>query len=413
MKNFWDRNYRENSAEADKRDDLIKKFLKKFYEKIKNNPNVMSGEEVYKKYQSTGFFTKSFWNYKTFLSYLGNANDDVFGLKSGICYRDKFLYFITGKDKDDYFSITLEELTNIKKNDKDKIEIIKKGLFEDYILKFGKGVVSYRYTERYTEAYYSIEDINIIKQFIIELNKTISVYLNKSEKLKEKKVKMDTSHLITLRENFIYQLDKNGDGKVDLVENDFNKLLTKNQKLVINIDRNYIHQFIKVSNYIKTKKENIQIFFQYLNKIESKDSFEESMKLLKNQIYTYDLLMFHSISMVTSLVDDDMITFYEIYESFDKLRIFNSNWENEVSEKLSFIGDNINELMYSIYQMETKIVNEISNLSYVTQSAFQELNKSVENQLSSIDSSIKFNNLLTGIQTYQMYKINKNTKKLN
>jgi hypothetical protein len=34
-------------------------------------------------------------------------------------------------------------------------------------------------------------------------------------------------------------------------------------------------------------------------------------------------------------------------------------------------------------------------------------------ELRSIDSSIQFNNLLTGIQTYQMYKINKNTKNLN
>ena len=57
-------------------------------------------------------------------------------------------------------------------------------------------------------------------------------------------------------------------------------------------------------------------------------------------------------------------------------------------------------------------VNEISNLSYVTQESFKELNQSVTKELSSIDSSIKFNNLLTGIQTYQMYKVNKNTKSL-
>jgi len=32
--------------------------------------------------------------------------------------------------------------------------------------------------------------------------------------------------------------------------------------------------------------------------------------------------------------------------------------------------------------------------------------------LKSIDSSIKFNNLLTTVQTYQLYKVNKNTKGL-
>ena len=62
--------------------------------------------------------------------------------------------------------------------------------------------------------------------------------------------------------------------------------------------------------------------------------------------------------------------------------------------------------------MENKIVNSIDNLTYTTQESFMDLTNSVEKQLSSIDSSIKFNNLLTGIQTYQMYKINQNTKRI-
>jgi hypothetical protein len=117
--------------------------------------------------------------------------------------------------------------------------------------------------------------------------------------------------------------------------------------------------------------------------------------------------------MITSLVESDLITFYEIYECFDQLGVFNSNWENEVSNKLTDIGDGIRDLMYSIYQMENKIVNSIDNLTYVTQDSFSQLQGSVEKQLSSIDSSIQCNNLLTGIQTYQMYKINQNTKRIN
>jgi hypothetical protein len=116
--------------------------------------------------------------------------------------------------------------------------------------------------------------------------------------------------------------------------------------------------------------------------------------------------------MITSLVESDLITFYEIYECFDQLGVFNSTWENDVSKKLIDIGDGIKDLMYSIYQMENKIVNSMDNLTYVTQDSFKELNMSVNNQLSGINSSIKFNNLLTGIQTYQMYKINQNTKRI-
>ena len=113
--------------------------------------------------------------------------------------------------------------------------------------------------------------------------------------------------------------------------------------------------------------------------------------------------------MITSLVEDDMINFYEIYESFDKLNVFSSNWENEISKKLDNIGDGIDELMSSIQVLGDNIVAEIENLSYVS----EESNRVLADQLSGIDSSIQVNNLLTGIQTYEMYKVNQNTKSLN
>ena len=137
---------------------------------------------------------------------------------------------------------------------------------------------------------------------------------------------------------------------------------------------------------------------------------EERVGLLKNQIHTYELLVFHSMNMMGALVSEDLITFYEIYESFDKLSMFNSNWENEVSEKLTNIEDKLDDLMYSIYNMERNIVNKLSHLSYVTQESFKDLNWSLTHQLSEMKSSINTNNLLTRIQNFQLYEINKNTK---
>ena len=58
------------------------------------------------------------------------------------------------------------------------------------------------------------------------------------------------------------------------------------------------------------------------------------------------------------------------------------------------------------------IIKGLNNLSYITQNEFSNLNNSLNRELKSIDSSIKTNNLLTGIQTYQLYKINKQTKVL-
>ena len=242
----------------------------------------------------------------------------------------------------------------------------------------------------------------IIKKFSIFLSKIVSEVVTIENELSEKK------------DNLISLLDKDLNGQVDLVDGEsFNKLLNKNQKIILEIDKNYIQKFVKISIYLKTKKSNTQKIFDSIKEMSNERELNELVNLLKNQIHTYELLVFHSINMITSLVESDLITFYEIYECFDQLGVFNSNWENEVSNKLTDIGDGIKDLLYSIYQMENKIVNSIDNLTYVTQDSFKELNMSVNNQLSSIDSSIKFNNLLTGIQTYQMYKINQNTKRIN
>ena len=247
-----------------------------------------------------------------------------------------------------------------------------------------------------------------VENLIIDFFKT-GKFQNIENKLKLLGIK---NNFKTNVNSWLSEFDKDGNGEIDLVANDFFKLLTKNQKRVIEIDKNYIHQFVKVSNFIKTKKENIQIIFESIRDTSSQEELEIRVNLLKNQIHSYELLVFHSINMIGALVSEDLITFYEIYESFDKLSMFNSNWENEVSEKLTNIGDKLDDLMYSIYNMEQNIVSELSHLGYVTQESFEDLNRSVTSQLKEVESSINTNNLLTGIQVYQLYKINKNTKGL-
>lgn len=247
------------------------------------------------------------------------------------------------------------------------------------------------------------------EQNVLRLNETIEFEKKEPGRiLEESRIKkLNNSISLTL-----INLDRNEDGEVDLVANDFDKLLNKNQKTVISVDKNYIHKFVKVSNFIKTKKQNTQKIFESIRDTSSQEELEERVSLLKNQIHSYELLVFHSINMIGALISEDLITFYEIYESFDKLGMFNSNWENEVSEKLTNIGTKLDDLMYSIYNMEQNIVNELSHLSYVTQESFEDLNRAVTSQLKEVESSINTNNLLTGIQTYQLYKINKNTKSL-
>ncbi len=225
----------------------------------------------------------------------------------------------------------------------------------------------------------------------------------------------DTIEEIKRRRNITYEtcikeLDENNDSEIDLFENELIKILEQNQEKIILKDRNYVQQFIKISSYLNTKKNNIQVIFNSLKELKTDFQIEERKGLIKNQIFTYELLLFNSINMLTALIDDNMIVFFEIYEKFDKLNIFNSNWENEISNKLNNIDKKLDDVINSIDKMETKLVHEIQNLSYTTQSSFDNLNISVSKHLSEINSKLNINNLLNGIQTYQLYKINKNTK---
>lgn len=256
--------------------------------------------------------------------------------------------------------------------------------------------------------YDSLKLIESEKTFLNKVYELLNIQILKANDI----TKINIKNLKEKKRDILIELDKNNDGHIDLIENDFSKLINKNQKTVIEIDKNYIHQFVKISNFIKTKKQNTQKIFESIRDTSSHEELEERVNLLKNQIHSYELLVFHSINMIGSLVSEDLITFYEIYESFDKLGMFNSNWENEVSERLTNIGDKLDDLMYSIDSMERNIVSGLSQLTYVTQEGFSDLERSVTKELQSIDSSIKFNNLLTGISTYQLYKINKQTKPL-
>ena len=254
------------------------------------------------------------------------------------------------------------------------------------------------------------EKINWIKKNINKKGFNIDIY-------KKEKVNQLQNSKISL----ISKIDKDNNGIIDIIEdkNEFNKLLKKHQKVVIEkgkeFSQNYTHQFIKVGNYIKQKRINLQLIFDCIKQVEKQKDLNEFIEILENEIYSYNLLLVNSLNLIVSLIEDDQLTFYEIYEKFDKLNIYNSNWENEITQKLTTLNksitslnSNIKDLMFEIRNMGNMIVSSIEDLSYVTENS----NKILDIRLGEIDSSIKTNNLLTLISTYQTYKINKNTRSL-
>lgn len=276
----------------------------------------------------------------------------------------------------------------------------------------------------------------------------------------------------------VRELDKDNDGTLDVVEgNDFSNILKKNQEKIIEINRDYIKQFVQVSTYLKLKRQSLQnVFTSIVESINeggvytsieghfkgidveghirrgSKLSFVKDVmkstglglkeskglvddflstggksfkngkifkplndelitgqfEILKDDIHIYKLLLLHSLNMVGSLVKNDMITFYETYEIFDNLNMFDSKHERDLRDQLQNVNNNLLDVINQIQTMGNDIISSISDLSFIT----AESSQMIADGLQSVNSSIQTSNLISSIQTYQLYRIGKNTNAL-
>jgi hypothetical protein len=290
-----------------------------------------------------------------------------------------------------------------------EIDIYKDGSFSIGIKK-KKGMSST--TQKYflTNTFHLKNDDNYILnnedlELFENLKKVKSLYTKIRDRLiKEIKEKEEQilKELQVSQTNVLNELDKDGNGEVDVIEgNDFNLLLKKHQKNIVEIDRTYVQKFVKISGYIKTKEKNIQSIFNLIKDTPNQEVLNEYVEVLKGDIHSYNLILFNSLNMIVSLVEDDMITFYEIYEIFDTLNLFDSKHEKDISQKLTNIGDGLEDLIYEVRHMGDQISSSISELTYVT----EESNEQLTNQLSEIDSTLEVGNLINTINTYQNYKI--------
>lgn len=252
-------------------------------------------------------------------------------------------------------------------------------------------------------------------KLIESINQTIYNYLQnieskiKEEKNQKIKVKSKVKDLISK------EFDKDSDGILDIIQGDnlLVEILEKNQSVIVEFDHTIIQKIIRLNKYLTQKRKNLGEIFEILKKIDDDKDLKRFLTTFKQSISNYQSLLIHSLNMVVSINKKELIVYYEIYEFFDEVGVFNSNWENEVSEKLSSIDlklnsviSSIENLMNSIESMENRITTGLDNLSYVTKSSYQSLQSSVTSELKSIRKGVGLNNLLTGINTFQLNQIN-------
>ena len=267
-----------------------------------------------------------------------------------------------------------------------------------------------------------VNDKKLLKKFsdisntLIEnsISEIVEKDLSKKEKLKKNK------------DSFFSKFDKNGNGEIDtLEEKGFDNFLKRNQKAILDIDRNLIQDFVKLSKFLKDKQANLEKVFSLIRNAKTNSSIQELKQTFEIQHFSYCVSLFESYRMVLALIQDDMITFYELHSEFDELRAFESQWQKDLHamrndlnkikqlnkaslQTLLVISSQIREMEISMIQGFNLInstliagfdsINE--NLNQINDS-INVMNKSLTKELKGINNKLWWNNLFQTVQIYQ------------
>lgn len=245
-------------------------------------------------------------------------------------------------------------------------------------------------------------------------------YIHETETIKKKLSKIKNINIIDISDfkkvisnNEKLILKKGGDNQLFALLK-INSFLTSYRDKIIS-DIQYLTEDLpaKVAqlNLIINRPEITDNFqarsFQIMHQYESKTNFSKICKLIQNvepstesMIKTLEYYKNLALAMLTFFLNNKKIRYFEIYEAFEKLGVFDSTWQKNILGKLDTIEVRL-----------TKINNELTSLNQ----NFISLAESSENlvsELKEINSSIMANNMLTAITAYQTWRININTRSL-
>lgn len=279
--------------------------------------------------------------------------------------------------------------------------------------------------------YYKLNEEKIKK---LELEKS----LKKEQELKTKKAS-EIQNNIEKADSIKIKLSEIQKLKIINVS-DYKEVIIDNEKIIIDKGGNeLLFNLLKIDTFLKEYRDSIvndkkflteDVFkkidelkltisknnnesgqaghFIEISKIEAKNSINKlhnlshiTVPVFENRIKNLEYYKNLGIAMIVFYLNDKKIFFYEIYEAFERLGVFDSSWQKSISNKL----DNIENQLAQISDQLTELNQNFTSLV--------ESSEKIVHELKEINSSIITNNLLQAITAYQTWKINKNTKELS
>ena len=240
----------------------------------------------------------------------------------------------------------------------------------------------------------------------IEIKKSLEAKADLNKKLKALEDKRVTDLKIS-QKKIIERIDNNNNGFVDGLEHKgFDLYLNSNEEKISKIKKEHVKDFVMISYHLDEYKKNIQSTFDSVSETKNEEDLQHYVDVIQKNIHGWQLLQANGIYMIDSLIDERNIQFFKLYQSFEKLGVFDTTWQKNISKQLQLLNFNISNLIDATESMSDGIISAIGDLTYAT----EQQTEKISGNISSLDSSVKFGNLLSAINIYQNHRIN---KKLN
>lgn len=189
------------------------------------------------------------------------------------------------------------------------------------------------------------------------------IELMKKEISKLKLYSKNSKNLIELKEKY----DKDDNLILDIIESThIDKLVKNHQSTIRSIEKSenksYIPDLVKINLFLNDYQKNIEIEFKKLQKNLEDSDFKDSVNVFIRDLEFYKVLISNLIIMIDHLVKDDLIGYYKIRDMFDKLSIFESNYEKKLISELIGVRTVTKELIDVTYKSQQIISEQLNSI---------------------------------------------------
>ena len=187
----------------------------------------------------------------------------------------------------------------------------------------------------------------------------------------------------------------------------YTQLLEVNENTICEKNVDYLLKFVKLDSFLNTKRKSLINIHKEIVNTKDEDFIFKIIPVLIKQIEYYNQLLLLSINMIVALKSNKMIIFFKIYETFDQIGVFDSNWEKSLLNKMDELNISIKDLVVQIQQMEMRLNQKIEDLGYDIQRNIDEMKDTVINEISQLNDG---SSILTLINTFQLIGIKNKLK---